>query len=165
MLRTTPSRSQASGAGGGQTDGPTLLEGAGDGGQDGALALARLLRLWPLHYLSFVVAVEAETLHGRGHGMVQGSPPKPCTVPTHPPSAAPFCPNDPCPLCTLRPISPPPSLAPTRHRTSVHAAPSISPKTCARIPPHPTISKPPHPGRAVGGPGGGRPLSIPSIPC
>lgn len=79
MLRTTPSRSPKSGAAGGQ-GGPTLLQGAGDGGQDGALALARLLRLRPLHYLAFVVAAEAETLHGEGRGMVrwvQPLPPQP----------------------------------------------------------------------------------------
>lgn len=77
VLRGSPS-SRGAGGGGGGRGGPTLLQGVGDGGQHGALVLARLLRLRPLHDLSFVAAIEAETLHGhQGHGMVWG-----CSRPT-----------------------------------------------------------------------------------
>lgn len=97
--------------------GPTLLQWVGDGGQHGALVLARLLRLRPLHDLGFVAAVEAETLHGhRGLGMVWG-----CSRPTAlapgprahnlpaAPSPALSCPDGPLPR--VRPHPTPPYLA------------------------------------------------------
>lgn len=93
-------------------------------------------------------------------------PPQALHCPHSPTLCSPFLPQ--WSLSPLHPSPHHPTLSCTltpRHRTSVHAAPSVSPKTCACIPPHPTISKPPHPGRAVGGPGGGRPLSVPSVPC
>lgn len=81
VLRGTPSSRGAGGSGGGR-GGPTLLQGVGDGGQHGALVLARLLRLRPLHDLGFVVTVEAETLHRqRGMGWSGGAPAPQASLP------------------------------------------------------------------------------------
>lgn len=174
---------------------PTLLQGAGNCGQDGTLALAHLLRLCPLHYLAFVVATEAETLHRQGHRMGQKAQLPPTLSPApSPPShpvqfhSAPMVPLPFTPSC-LPPHNssgPPTSLLANlwTHLTfpipqhispcmPVNASPSIPHKICAGIPLHPVILQPPplclH--RAGERPGSSHHLSIlpsplpPEVPC
>lgn len=144
---------------------PTLLQGAGNGGQDGTLALTHLLRFWPLHYFAFVVAIEAKTLHRQGHRMVQEVQLPPALSPAPSPPSHPLQPHS-APVVLLaftlsclpppNPSGPPTSLLanlcthltfPTsRHISSsipVNASPSIPHKTCAGIPLHPATLQPP----------------------
>lgn len=144
---------------------PTLLQGAGNGGQDGTLALTHLLRFWPLHYFAFVVAIEAKTLHRQGHRMVQEVQLPPALSPAPSPPSHPLQPHS-APVVLLaftlsclpppNPSGPPTSLLanlcthltfPTPQHISssipVNASPSIPRKTRAGIPLHPATLQPP----------------------
>lgn len=159
----------------------TLLQGVGNGGQDGALALAHLLRLWPLHYLAFVVAIEAETLHRQGHRMgqeVQLTPtlspaPSPLSHPLQPHSAPivllPFTPS--C-IPPSNPSGPSTSLLanlcthftfPIPQHVSQHACkciPQNSPQNVQASPSCHLQPTPLHLSRAGGRPGSSHHLSI-----
>lgn len=92
---------------------------------------------------------------GWSRGCNQPPQPEPHTFPSHPPSAAPFYPKGPSPLCTLMPMYPPTPPAPPPHSTAlpaipIHAPPRTSPQTLAQVPLHPGVS------------GGDRPL--PALP-